>query len=78
MVHEDYYCIIFFELNLEKLTNFNYNLTTLFSDINLPEQLKNKVEKGMAGKSSFNLENDSALPLIKVNTTFSPVTVNIK
>jgi hypothetical protein len=55
---------------------YNYKLSTTFSDIQLPEEYKKNLSKSMAGKSSFDLQAATESPLVKISTSYSPITLN--
>lgn len=56
---------------------YNYKLSTLFSEIQLPEEYRKNIAKNMAGKSSFDLQKASENPLVKISTSYSPITLNM-
>jgi hypothetical protein len=56
---------------------YNYKLSTLFSDIQLPEEYRKNIAKNMAGKSSFDLQKATESPMIKISTSYSPITLNM-
>jgi hypothetical protein len=56
---------------------YNYKLSTYFSDIQLPEEYRKNIAKNMAGKSSFDMQKASESPLIKISTSYSPITLNM-
>jgi hypothetical protein len=56
---------------------YNYKLSTLFSDIQLPEEYRKSLAKNMAGKSSFELQKTSESPMIRISTSYSPITLNM-
>jgi hypothetical protein len=56
--------------------HYNYRLSTLFSDLQLPEEYRKNIAKNMAGKSSFDLQAASDNPMIKISTSYSPITLN--
>jgi hypothetical protein len=64
-------------LNLNKIDQYNYKLSTYFSEINVPSDLQNKVSKSLASKSTFDLQQPGSIPLITISTSFSPVSLKI-
>jgi hypothetical protein len=64
-------------LNLNKMEQFDFKLSTYFSEINVPSDLMSKVTKNLAGKSTFDLKQTAAGPLVNIATSFSPVTIKI-
>jgi hypothetical protein len=64
-------------LNLNKIDQFDYKISTYFSDINVPSDLMNKVTKNLASKSTFDLKQSGTVPMVSIATSFSPVTLQI-
>lgn len=64
-------------LNVNKMEQFNYKLSTYFSEINLPTDLMSKVTKNIASKSTFDLQQSANAPMVMIATSFSPVSIKL-
>jgi hypothetical protein len=62
-------------LNLKNFEENNYDLHTTHADIYLPERFKKYLKKNALDKASLQLSTQPSNPLLKVNTTFSPITL---
>jgi hypothetical protein len=57
---------------------YNYLLSTTFSDIQLPENAQNGISRNLAGKKIYDAKNAKAQASIQISTTFSPITIHVQ
>jgi hypothetical protein len=58
----------------KKFQQYNYNLETKYSTVYIPEPYAKSVKKDN-NLSSLNITNDAKNPLIKIQTTYCPITI---
>jgi hypothetical protein len=57
---------------------YNYLLSTTFSDIQLPENVQNGISRNLAGKKTYDSKNTKTQASIHISTTFSPITIHVQ
>ena len=62
-------------INLKEISLFNYDFRTTYSSIFVPEAYRKNIGVAVLNANTFNLIQNNSKKTIKINTTYSPITL---